>query len=248
MLVLVLCAHTMQYIQHNTTQYNTTTNTKEVNYGIGLFAIFNSFIDREKVWTTLMGDFLPGSLVDSLPVTIPQSLMAMEIRHVGMIGWFVTSVILMVGSLYRVLTHEFVKTNQLQLSALSKLATPLLIAIAPFCLPTHVMENETRYLSICMGLLISFLTKKMICFSMAKQSYAALQMEAFPYWGAIWIIRSDHSNEQIFTDQIAKVLLGGLCIYNAYRLVTWANSAIDQICQRLDINCLTIKDKKKKAA
>mmetsp|Transcript_4410 Transcript_4410/g.9560 ORF Transcript_4410/g.9560 Transcript_4410/m.9560 type:complete len:428 (-) Transcript_4410:815-2098(-) len=219
----------------------------EVNYGMGLFAIFNAFIDREKVWMTPIGDALPASIVDSLPVTIPQSLLAMESRYIALIGWYSTIVFLIVASAHRVLTHDYVKTNRLQFSAISKLATPFLIAIAPFWLPTHVLENETRYISICMGLLISFLTKKMICFSMAKQSYAAIQMEAFPYYGAILIMRSDHSNQQIFTDRIAKVLMGGLCIYYAYRLVAWSKSAIDQICRRLDINCLTIKHKKKAA-
>eukprot|EP00536_Pseudo-nitzschia_multiseries_P016502 jgi/Psemu1/221508/e_gw1.1135.9.1 len=215
----------------------------EVNYGMGLFAIWNSLIDREKFWTTFLKDFLPASLLESLPV--PEFILNMQLRHIGMSGWLATTVVLVLGSFYRVLSHDYVKSNKLQFSAISKLATPLLIAIAPFWLPHHVLENETRYISVCMGLLISFLTKKMICFSMAKQSYAAIQMEAVPYWGVIWLIRSDHHNEQIFTDQVAKVLLGGLCFYNAYRLLSWASSAIDQICRRLDINCFSIKHKKK---
>jgi ethanolaminephosphotransferase len=101
-------------------------------------------------------------------------------------------------------------------------------------------------LSVCMGLLMSFLTKKMICFSMAKQSYASIQMEAFPYWAVIILIKADYSNSALFNDKIAKVLLGGLCFWYAYRLVDWANNAINQICDRLDINCFTIKEKPKK--
>jgi len=217
----------------------------EVNYGIGLFAIFNSFIDREKVWTALLKDLLPASLLENL--SLPQFILNTQLRHIAVGGWLVTVSVLITFSFHRVFSSEYVKTNKLQLSAISKLATPLLISIAPFWLPHHVLENETRYLSLCMGLLMSFLTKKMICFSMAKQSFAAIQMEAIPYYGVIWLIRKDHHNQQIFTDQVAKVLLGGLCFYNAYRLVSWASSAIDQICQRLDINCFTIKDKKKVA-
>lgn len=202
----------------------------EVNYSMGLFAIWNSFIDRETFWTTLMKDTVPESLQDS----VPPSILAMERRHFGMSVWLGASVVLISGSLYRVFNHEFVKKNNLHWSAISKLATPFFIAIAPFWLPTHVMENETRHISVCMGLLISFLTKKMICFSMAKQSYASIQMEAIPYWGVFWLIRSDFTHEAIFTDQVAKVLLALLCVWYAYRLLSWAKHAIEQICVRLD--------------
>lgn len=219
----------------------------EVNYGMGLFAILNSFLDREKLWTTLVGDFIPAalkSIVESTPI-IPGWILEMQIRHFGLAGWFTISFVLIMGSFYNVLTHEFVTKNGLQFSAVSKLFTPLLIAIAPFWLPTHVMENETRHLSVCMGLLMSFLTKKMICFSMAKQTYASLQMEAIPYWAVILLIRYDSRNQNIITDPVANALLGFLCVYYAYRLLSWASSAIDQICERLDINCFTIKEKKK---
>ena len=85
----------------------------------------------------------------------------------------------------------------------------------------------------------------MICFSMAKQTYASLQMEAIPYWAVILLIRYDSRNQNIITDPVANALLGFLCVYYAYRLLSWASSAIDQICERLDINCFTIKEKKK---
>jgi len=210
---------------------------------MGLFAILNSFLDRERLWTTLVGDLIPAAGVSTVTTMIPDSVLGMQIRHFGLAGWLGISCILVSGSFYRVLTHEFVTQNKLHWSAVSKLVTPLLIAMAPFWLPTHVMENETRHLSVCMGLLMSFLTKKMICFSMAKQSYASIQMEAIPYWAVIQLIRYDDRNESIVNDRMAKYLLGGLCHWYAYRLLSWAKSAIDQICDRLDINCLTIKQK-----
>jgi hypothetical protein len=71
---------------------------------------------------------------------------------------------LMLGSIGRVLGHDNVKKNKTQLSALSKLLSPALIAFAPFWLPMNVICNETRYISISTGLLFSFLTKKMVSF------------------------------------------------------------------------------------
>ena len=95
-------------------------------------------------------------------------LLDMQLKHFGLYGWMATSCVLIMGSFYRVLTHENVtgngNGNGLRFAAIAKLITPLFIALAPFWLPTDIMENETRYISVCNGLLMSFLTKKMICF------------------------------------------------------------------------------------
>lgn len=211
----------------------------EVNYGLGLFAIINSFLDREEFWCTLMRDKLPKQLVERNGL-VPDFILDMQLKHFSLCGWFVISTVLIVGCLHRVLTHENVPTIGSRLSAISKLLSPALVVIAPFWLPRHVMEGETRYVSICSGLLCSFLTKKMICFSMARQSFASIQIEAIPYWAVFLWIRYD----QNITEQGATVLLSGVCLWYAYRLLSWARTAIDQICERLDINCLSIKEKK----
>lgn len=211
----------------------------EVNYSLGLLAMMNAFIDREAFWTGLMKDKVPKRLVE-IDGLIPGSILDMEVRYFGMSAWLATSIILIVGCLYRVLSHENVTKSRARLTALSKLLTPGLIAIAPFWLPRNIMNNETRYISVCNGLLFSFLTKKMICFSMAKQTFASIQIEAIPYWFVFLWIRYDEN----ITQQGATVLLGGLCLWHAFRLLSWASSAIDQICKRLDIHCFTIKKKK----
>ena len=190
-----------------------------------------------------MGDLIP----EAISSYVPTFVLGMELRHFGLGGWMSISLILILGSFYRVLNHEFVTNNNLRFSAVSKLLTPFLIAVAPCWLPKHVIVNETRYISVCLGLLCSFLTKKMICFSMAKQSYASLQMEAFPYFAVIILIRCDYSNSMLINDQIAKALLGSLSMWYAYRLIKWSKMAIAQICERLDIYCFTIKNPKTKA-
>lgn len=209
----------------------------EMNYGLGLFTIANSFIDRETFWSTLMKDIIPESVAKS--ITIPQYIMDMELKHFGLTGWFSIELLLIVGCAYRVLTNANVVKNGTHLSALSKLLTPVLIVFAPFLLPKEIMQNETRYLSICTGLLFSFLTKKMICFSMAKMAYASIQIDAIPYWAVFLWIKYDNN----ITEEGATVLLGALCVWYACRMSNWARIAVDQICKRLDIHCFTIKEK-----
>eukprot|EP00557_Chaetoceros_sp_GSL56_P000375 CAMPEP_0176504278 /NCGR_PEP_ID=MMETSP0200_2-20121128/15843_1 /TAXON_ID=947934 /ORGANISM="Chaetoceros sp., Strain GSL56" /LENGTH=394 /DNA_ID=CAMNT_0017903689 /DNA_START=1118 /DNA_END=2299 /DNA_ORIENTATION=+ len=209
----------------------------EVNYGLGLLAILNGFIDREAFWCSLMKDWIPSKL--HLLVTVPEYLMNMQLRHFALSGWFFVEIILILGSLQRVFKHDRVVQHKVHLTAISKLVTPALIAIAPFWLPKNIRENETRYISICTGLLFSFLTKKMICFSMAKMTFATIQIEALPFWMIFLWIRYDSN----ITEEGATVLLGGLCFWYAYRLINWSRIAIGQICKRLDIHCFTIKKK-----
>jgi hypothetical protein len=76
---------------------------------------------------------------------------------------------------------------------------------------------------------------------MAKMTYAAVQIEAIPYWMIILWIRYDRN----ITEQGVTLLLGLSCIWYLIRMTIWANIAIRQICDRLDIHCFTIKDKSK---
>lgn len=191
-----------------------------------------------------MKDMVP----EAVSAHLPGFILNMERRHIGLSIWGCASGVLIVACFYRVLTHPTVVEKKLAFSAVSKTATPLLVALAPFWLPAHVIQNETRQLSVAMGLLMSFLAKKMICFSMAKQSFAAIQMEAFPFLGVIILIKTDYSNEMLINDMVAKILLSGLCVWYAYRLIDWAGKAINQICERLDIYCFSIKHPKTKAA
>jgi len=92
----------------------------EVNYFMGFFAIFNSFIDREALWQNPLGDKLP----EALSVHVPSAIADMEVRHFGLTLWLTTTVVLIIGSLYRVLLHKNVTDHNLRFSALSKLATP----------------------------------------------------------------------------------------------------------------------------
>jgi len=225
----------------------------EMNYGIGLFAIFNSFLGvkgRENLWSSIMADYyqyLPSQVqktIDSYYV-VPDWLLEMELKHFGLSVWLVASVLLISCSINRVITNKSVQKNKLAFSAVSKLITPLVVSLSPFLLcsttattTTTVLENETRYLSICQGLLMSYLTIKMISFSMAKQSYASIQIDGMiPYIGVLLWIKYDTN----ITSRGAHLVLGITCLYYLYKLVSWSKSAIYQITKRLDIYCFTIK-------
>mmetsp|Transcript_27790 Transcript_27790/g.34333 ORF Transcript_27790/g.34333 Transcript_27790/m.34333 type:complete len:421 (-) Transcript_27790:119-1381(-) len=210
----------------------------EVNYGIGLFTAFNAFIEREQFWLSKVKDvFIFEQFAKYVP--IPELLGNLELRHFALCGWFASLAILISGSLLRVFTHENVKKNGIHLSALSKLCTPILISIAPFCLPSNILFNRTRSVSIATGLLFTLLTKKMIVFSMAKMTYAAVQTTALPLlMGFLWI-RFDKN----ITEEGATLLLSMLSVYYVYQLLSWVSKAINQICKKLDIYCFSIKAK-----
>mmetsp|Transcript_23495 Transcript_23495/g.55652 ORF Transcript_23495/g.55652 Transcript_23495/m.55652 type:complete len:454 (-) Transcript_23495:97-1458(-) len=214
----------------------------EVNYGLAMLFILNSFIDREAFWTSLVNDVLPAAITGFMP----NAVLEMELRHAALLAWFfVTTGVLELACLHRIWTNDFVKTNNLRASALSKLTTPFLVSIAPFLLPQNVIEKESRFIVISQGLLMAFLTIKLICFSMARQSYAMIQMEAVPFFAIVLLLRTDASNTKLLNGTVIKLMMGALSAWYTYRIVTWARNAIDQICKRLDIYCFSIKHPKK---
>lgn len=213
---------------------------------MGLFAVWNSMIDREKFWTNLMGNAVP----ESISAILPSAIAEMEVRNFSMSIWLLANVGLIVGAFYQTLLHEFTVTHKLVFSALTKLTTPFLVVLAPFFLPAHILASETRYISLCLGLLMCFLCIKMICFSMARQSFATIQLEAVPYLVVMSLMAWDASenNTQIFSDETTiRYTMVGICLWYLYRLLNWASLAIGQICERLDIYCLTIKHPKHKS-
>eukprot|EP00568_Trieres_chinensis_P013107 CAMPEP_0183303594 /NCGR_PEP_ID=MMETSP0160_2-20130417/8969_1 /TAXON_ID=2839 ORGANISM="Odontella Sinensis, Strain Grunow 1884" /NCGR_SAMPLE_ID=MMETSP0160_2 /ASSEMBLY_ACC=CAM_ASM_000250 /LENGTH=162 /DNA_ID=CAMNT_0025466517 /DNA_START=22 /DNA_END=510 /DNA_ORIENTATION=+ len=151
-------------------------------------------------------------------------------------------VLLVVGSFARVFAK--VKDPKVRFSAISKLLSPLLVGIAPFLLPVSYLRDNTRYVSVAAGLLFSSITKKMIVFSMAKMTYASIQLDVLPFLGLCLWARLDPN----LTEQGAFFLLEVTCVLHAVRLVFWARRAIRDICDRLGIWCFRIKPKVDAAA
>lgn len=207
----------------------------EINYGTGIVTIINSFLNRESIWKSRLDEITPMAVTAHLTPSIAKT----QLRHFAAVMTGITMIPLILLSLNRVCKHENVRNNKNYLSAISKLLTPLFVGVTPFLLPLSIIQNNTRYLSISTGLLFCLLTVKMICFSMAKMTYAAVQGEALPYFLICLWIRMDGN----ITEVGSSFLLALLCFWYGYRLMKWAGNTIEQICSRLDIFCFTIKSK-----
>ena len=211
----------------------------EVNYGLGIFTLFNSFLDRERLWLSKLKDVIPFDLsVLNGSLLMKTGVLECELRHLALFSWLGSLTILIVGSLARVMTHENVRANSVHLSALSKLISPVLIGIVPFILPESILFHETRSISIAYGILLSHLSMKMIIFSMAKMKYASIQMEVLPLVAVFLWIKVDAN----FREKGITLLFSGLCVWSVSRLILFVSSAIDEICEKMKINCFKVRD------
>jgi len=208
----------------------------EINYGIGIFTVMNSFVNRELIWKSRMEDIIPVVIGTYLPPSVGE----LEFRYFSVLLAGILFIPILLASFHRVLNHENVCKNQNHFSAVSKLGTPFLIGVTPFLLPESVIQNDIRYVSIATALVFCLLTVKMICFSMAKMTYASFQLEALPYFLICLWIRLDEN----ITELGISLILRGLCLWYAYRMLNLAKRTINQICDRLDIFCFSIKAKK----
>lgn len=206
----------------------------EVNYSLGLLSIANAFIDREAFWMRPLTEVLPSSIIDRLPDYIA----SLELRHAGLSGWFILLSVLMFLSMVRVCMY--VENNSVRLSALSKLISPFMLASSLFLFPRSLVETDTRRISLATGLMFSQITKKMIVFSMAKMTFASVQLDVLPWMAVCLWLRYDDN----WTPKGSRLILGVMCLWHAYRLVHWAAIAIEQICARLGIRCLTLEKRK----
>lgn len=130
--------------------------------------------------------------------------------------------------------------NRTFLSAVAKLISPILLQVA-FIVPSHITASNTRYVSIAMGSLFCLISIKVIVYSMAKMSYAAIQKELIPYIAMCVWFRYDNS----ISAAGSRLCLLIVSLWNVLCLLSWTRTAVLQVCDRLDIFCFTIKPKLK---
>jgi len=237
----------------------------EVNYGVALLSLVNAFINREVFWLQSLRYSLPGGAVSILQMLPYQSqvqaVLDLQTNEFGANAWFLLLSSQCFLSFFRTLPH--CPTLAEKLSAMSKLFSPLALACLPFLVPFHLVQNNTRLISIAMGLMFDLITKKMIVFSMAKMSFAMLQFDIVPFLFLTVCMRNNYFCDSSFVsnhpvssflcdaDQSQSEewnvrIMIGLCLWHLYRLSLWCRLAILQITKRLDIYCFTIKPRTKK--
>ena len=219
----------------------------ETNYSMAIITLINSQIDREAFYRRTMSQVL-APLGDAVLQHIPKIVIELEFRHFLMVLWALMSLVLMTLSLLRVMFHPNIvgdgnkssaDIGKARLNAISRLSTPFALSVAALIVPPTAVR--TRYLSVTLGLAFSILTKKMIVFSMAKMKFAAVQFDAVPILlAALWIRYDDR-----LTKEGADFVLGVLCFWYTFRMLRWVNVTINQICTKLDINCLSLGKRKK---
>jgi len=202
----------------------------EVNYGMGLATIVNALVNRN-YWHVPMEEFLPIAIVG----LIPPKFASFTVLQIGTVLWVSLMIVCAFVPLLRVYRH--VESTSVFLKALSKLTTPFLLLTSTFIIPSHIISEHTRFLSISVGLLLCLLSIKTIVHSMAKMPFAVFQIEAIPYCALCLYLRC---SPDVSSDS-AKLLLSFSAFLATFSLISWARASILQISQRLDIYCFSIK-------
>ena len=221
------------------------------------------------IYSTKVWPYLPATLKDGwlhqsrvrdvlLEPTLGMSLEDLQLRHVLSCGWYVMVSTLVVLSITRVTKYILRKRRAVRqqnptkekpkyivygtpsvLGAFSKLISPLLASVSIFCLPRSLLLKEQQLLSLCLGLVYILITIKIIVFSMARQAYAAIQVDVLVPWCVVllWILKDPR-----WSGQGIHLLLQVTAVWYLYRLYQWTTVAIHQICQRLNIQLFRIKN------
>jgi CDP-alcohol phosphatidyltransferase len=128
---------------------------------------------------------------------------------------------------------------KLFLSAVSKLCTPTIISATPFFVPLATYQDRPgtlRLVHLSVGLCMALLTIKLIVFAMSRQAYAAVQGDGIPLVLAVVWLRHD---DRLTLDGVHLLFLI-LTLWYVYRIASWTNAALTQLCRRLQIHLFSI--------
>lgn len=211
---------------------------------MALLTLANVFIDRENFWKKPLHDVFPFQLALVKQPHLNDFFSNLQLKQIGIMLWVTMIGCLMISSAYRVFHH--VHSFRSRIIVLSKLSVPFLLACSPLLFPEDIRRQHVRILSETIALLFFLLTKKMIVFSMARMSFASIQLHAVPYFLLLAWSRFYHHGSimNVANSSILHLALQIICLFHLYLWLSWCRRAISQICDRLDINCFTIKYKK----
>lgn len=213
----------------------------EVNYGFAAISALNAFVDRPALYSKPLLDIFALMGVDPyrLSAILPWFDKTVQVRHVLLIGWPAMMIILILLSIGRIVAS--IDTMGKRLSALSKIVSPLALSLCPLFLPLDIIQAETRFVFLSVGLALCLVTIKMIVFSMARQAYAAIQWDALWCLLAVFWVQSDTR----LTEEGIHLVWQVLTLWYLARIVWWTSLASTQLCQRLGIRMFSIKQKSK---
>lgn len=196
---------------------------------MALFSIVNSLLDRKSIWAMKMSSLVPPVLA------VPELIASLEVRQFLLVLW--TLVVLIHVMVAFTSVARSLKDPKAALSTFSKLLSPLVLVACPFLLPNDIIVESNRYVSLSLGLVFSIITIKIVVFGMAKMLYASFQPDIIPF--ALVCVWS--SLDRRLTPLGSRLLFQLCCVWYTYRIIMWTSTAIRQLCNRLEIECLTLK-------
>ena len=194
----------------------------------------------------------------SLFVSIFNGLLTHTLKEMVLVGWLALTTSIFLSSMYRTGKHlqwDPAKTSV----AFGKFLSPFLVALPVlFVLPEKAIIQECRLISVSCGLCFVLITIKMIVLSMARMTYACIQMDILPLLGVLAFVTWEYdyvpqyysdANGTPATPRLKPLglhfLFQALSVFYVIRIIQWTHTAMHQLCERLDVYIFTIKHKKK---
>jgi ethanolaminephosphotransferase len=220
----------------------------EVLYGIALWAVGSGLgmIDR-----TIYSQEIPQYFTDYLlklpaaPSILgnnPETTHLLHYRDLFILVWVYGYGSIAFGSFLRVQSQ--IASPKILCSALTKLLSPLSLCAAAIYVGNELNDNlpdnnngGIRYPSLCIGLVFCIITVKLIVLGMARMAFATLQLDIIPIWLILGLYRLESPFMPSPATKVAVLQQTFALASVAYliRLVWWTKRAMDQICQRLQI-------------
>ena len=163
-------------------------------------------------------------------------------------AWFIFTTCIFLGSMYRTAKHlqwDPAKTSV----AFCKFLSPFLVALPVlFVLPEEAIVQECRLISVACGLCLCLITIKIIVLSMARMTYASIQLDILPLLAVIAFITWEFEYAEVrrLKPLGLHFMFQVLSVFYLLRILYWTSTAMHSLCEKLDVYIFTIKHKKKK--
>jgi ethanolaminephosphotransferase len=203
----------------------------ELNYGMAAWSVLTGIFGRNFYEYVVFENTTSGSSSSS---STSSTTTTWEVRHVLEVLWITMISVVVMISWIRVYRH--VKDVRVFFSAFTKFTSPGLLFL--------LASADGR---LALGLCYCLITIKLIVYSMARMSYASLQLDILPYCLAVlvdrYVLDDQSSSSSSSSTYYSTLLFYALDIFYLGRLSYWIHEAIHQLCERLQIPLFRIKPK-----